>query len=510
MTHFIKDKLARAISLPWYPLIFSLNPILVLLLINVGQVKVNQALRPALASILFTLGLYALVLLFLRNLYRAAFLATFLLILFFSYGHFRIFLAANFPNNGLTDRLIFLWLVLAFFFGWCAVRPKNRFKDSVEMVNVLSLGLVLSLLVQILWENPRGNAYSLGAKNAPIQEQLVMPEKPQDVYYIILDSYGRKDLLLESYEFDNSLFATSLLERGFFIAECSQSNYARTELSLGSSLNMAYLQGLDPAFVPESRNRPVLWNALKHSAVRYNFEKLGYRTVAFATGFEWNEVEDADYFLVPHYTSSMTEFETLFLNTTLGFHAREWGLINTDEFFARNYRNRTLFVFEQIETIASNPEPTFSYIHIMSPHPPFVFGLDGEPTDPADFWDRRHEYTRESYARGYQNQLQFLNKKLISAIDTILSESDVPPIIVLQGDHGPWFQPDANRFKIFNAYYLSGDNAKLYSEISPVNTFRVIFDEYFGGKYGLLPDVSYLSPVPNLFEFSEISVPCVQ
>ena len=33
----------------------------------------------------------------------------------------------------------------------------------------------------------------------------------------------------------------------------------------------------------------------------------------------------------------------------------------------------------------------------------------------------------------------------------------------------------------------------LYSKITPVNTFRLILDTYFGSDYGLLEDVSYFS-----------------
>jgi len=78
----------------------------------------------------------------------------------------------------------------------------------------------------------------------------------------------------------------------------------------------------------------------------------------------------------------------------------------------------------------------------------------------------------------------------------------------LQGDHGPWLQPKEKRFWILNAYYLPGHNDELYSTISPVNTFRLIFDAYFGGKYDILPNISYFSPVPNLYEFSEVPNSC--
>jgi hypothetical protein len=137
-----------------------------------------------------------------------------------------------------------------------------------------------------------------------------------------------------------------------------------------------------------------------------------------------------------------------------------------------------------------------------------VFGPDGEPTHPADFWNEKQQYPAKLYAQGYQNQLTFLNKKMIEAVDTILANSDTPPIIVLQGDHGPWLQSREKRMWILNAYHLPGQADKLYPQISPVNTFRLIFNSYFGGQYGLLEDVSYFSPVPKLYEFSEVPNKC--
>jgi hypothetical protein len=272
---------------------------------------------------------------------------------------------------------------------------------------------------------------------------------------------------------------------------------------------LSYLQDLDPAFKPDSIKRRILWDSLKYSAVRYNFESMGYKTVAFATGFAWSELDDADvFFTPPPFSAGMTEFETLFMNTTLALHARDLGWLDADAIMGQNFRDRTLLVFDSMDDIARNPEPTFAFIHVISPHPPFVFGPQGEHTDPARFWNQDREYPSSLYAEGYQNQLTFLNQKVLEAVDTLLAESKTPPIIILQGDHGPWLQPKDRRFWILNAYYLPGHEDRLFPNISPVNTFRTIFDAYFGGNYDMLPDVTYFSPVPKLYDFSEVKNSC--
>jgi hypothetical protein len=104
----------------------------------------------------------------------------------------------------------------------------------------------------------------------------------------------------------------------------------------------------------------------------------------------------------------------------------------------------------------------------------------------------------------------YINRRMLEAVDTILSNSGTPPIIVIQGDHGPWLQTREKRFWILNAYYLPDRNDELYPSISPVNTFRLVFNSYFGGQYEMLEDVSYFSPVPKLYEFSKVAYPCTQ
>jgi hypothetical protein len=506
----IKSSLGRWFAAPWYPFAFSLYPGLALLSTNLGQVDASAGVRVLLASLAFGAILYLLFGLILRQAHRAALLATLWMALFFSYGHVYNLIKEKYPDFNSTPWLLSAWGVLALVFIWWITRPKLDFSAAALSLNVVTLGLVLMSGGQVLFGSTPASSHKAAAEFAPIQD-LTPPEGQPlpDVYYFILDSYGRDDLLKSAYGYDNSAFIKGLNERGFYVAECSQSNYVRTEISLGSSLNMQYLQDLDSKFTPDSEGRGRLWDSLKHSAARYDFESLGYKTVDFATGFAWNELRDADYFYSPPPLSSgLSEFEGLFLRTTLARYAEELGWVDSDAVMGQGFRDRFNNVFDSLDDLAGNPEPTFAYIHLISPHPPFVFGPDGEPTSPPDFWNDQRMYPADLYAKGYQNQLTHLNAKMLEGIDTILKNSDTPPIIVIQGDHGPWLQPKNKRMWILNAYYLPGHNDKLYSTITPVNTFRLILDTYFGGDYPLLKDVSYFSPVPKLYQFSEIPNTC--
>jgi hypothetical protein len=272
---------------------------------------------------------------------------------------------------------------------------------------------------------------------------------------------------------------------------------------------MQYLQELSDKFSPDSTKRSLLWDSLRHSAVRYNFESMGYETVNFDTGFEWLNIKDSDHFMSPPAISSgMTEFEGLFLRTTLARYAQDWGWVDPDYLLGVGFRDRFNFVFNSIDGITKMPEPTYSYIHLISPHPPFVFDPNGNPTYPPDFWNDQRMYPANLYEKGYVNQLQHLNKKMLEAVDTILNNSKVPPIIIIEGDHGPWLQPNDKRMWNLTAIYFPDHNDKLYARITPVNIFRLVFDTYFGGKYDTLKDVSYFSPVPDLYNFSVVPSTC--
>jgi hypothetical protein len=333
------------------------------------------------------------------------------------------------------------------------------------------------------------------------------PEDLPDIYYIILDEYGRSDVLRSSYGIDNTRFLAELQDLGFMVADCSQSNYAQTEMSLASSLNFNYLDDLAASFTPGTNNDALLISLIKNSASQRILKQLGYQTVAFATGYQWTELENVDHYFSPGGYWTVNEFETLIIRSSAGLIFLDAGIINVDQSSVESVRARTLFALDKLGSLSSVPRPKFVFAHLVIPHRPFVFGPKGETTLIGPLSSER-EYTFEEFRLGYSNQVTYVGNRITDVVSKILAGSEFPPIIIIQGDHGPGYSSNQDRMGILNAYYLPGLDPILYDSISPVNTFRMIFTEYFHGELEFLKDVSYFSVYDSPYEFKVIPNDC--
>jgi len=496
-------------SFPWHAFLFAVYPILALLANNIIQVVPEVVWEPLAVSVASAGILLVLLWLVFRDWQRAALLTTILLVLFFSYGHVYTLLKAIQVSGFFLFRhrtLIPLWAVLAGLGILWTRRKKWNPQNITTILNIIGLGLLAFPIIQISTSVWRQQA---AFQNIPASYELsngqpLVKNRP-DIYYIILDAYGRSDRLQELYQYDNSAFLASLEEMGFYVADCSQSNYAQTELSLASSLNFNYLEALSDEIVPTSDDRSPLWPLIKYSTLRQFLELQEYKVVAFETGYYWTQLEDADLYLTPLSSGwQLNEFDYLLIRSTAGRILFDVPGPSVTDSSSELARRRTTSALAQLAEMPSINGTKFVFAHLVIPHPPFVFGPNGESLIALTLEDM----SSEDYARGYIDQTIYINAEIERLVAKIIARSPTPPIIIIQGDHGPTLAVGAGRMDILNAYYLPGVEAPLYESISPVNTFRVVLNTYFGQDLPLLPDVSRYSTYEAPYDFQEIPNIC--
>jgi len=183
------------------------------------------------------------------------------------------------------------------------------------------------------------------------------------------------------------------------------------------------------------------------------------------------------------------------------------------------HRARILGTFELLRDISTRPESTYTFTHINSPHPPYVFSENGKLATKTKFnLDGDVWLEKENYL----NQLKYINKEVTKTIDEIQKNSDSKAIIAIYSDHGTassfygeeggWDNPSDENIKErmgnFSALFLPpSDNVKNepYNGITPVNFFRLIFNNYFGESNELLPDKNFFSGYTNSQDYFEIT-----
>jgi len=490
-----------------HPLLFAIYPILYLYASNVDLLSFSETLVPLAVTVGMTIVLFLALRLLLKDGTKAGILTSAILILFFSYGH--VCKALELRDVAIyhkaLDRhgsLLRVWGALFLLAILVVVKKGSHLRTITTYLNVVGALLIAMPLVTIGIYTVKHARVGPPGDTPENQIQFEATERLPDIYYIILDMYARADILRDAYDYDNSEFIEHLTDKGFYVASGSRSNYMLTYLSLASSLNMEYLNYLSEEPGVESTDRTIPYSMIVDNRVWRTLKGAGYRFVHFASGWgptDHNRLADINY-----QPGVLNDFRTMLLETTM---------LNpiVSPRGAAQKRARTLFTFEMIGKISQMEGPTFVFAHLMVPHPPFVFDRNCDPGPHTKGIWVGEPFTRS----GYVDQLICVNKMVEALVDEILARSELPPIIILQADHGPesttaeWDPPteafSRERMGIFNAFYLPGDGrSQLYASITPVNSFRLIFDFYFGTNLGLLEDKSYFSNHGHPYEFIEV------
>ncbi|OQX62502.1 MAG: hypothetical protein B6I38_03620 [Anaerolineaceae bacterium 4572_5.1] len=519
---------------PWHILFFALYPVATLLSINITEITISDSYRALYFSLFLALFLLFFLRLIVRDWVKASLLTTFYLIVFFSYGHFYTLLKEIKIGSFVLGRhSVFLpaWGILAVIGSWWLLfrlQDHSGFSKGLNLVGLVLLLIPIFLILNHQLQSISGSQVSTGVE----LEDLEFEGEPPDIYYIILDQYARADVFQKKYGYDNSSFINKLEEMGFYVAEKSTSNYHSTLLSLSSSLNMDYLDWLQDIYDADTNTNDPFGELISENQVFKILREEGYQLVAFKSGVYRTELRNADHFIqsntIPADLATvewpLNTFENLYLETTLARVIFDMRLIVKEEEIKpieidyELHRIEILYTLSHLGDFADQEGSYIIFAHVLAPHAPFVFGPNGEKIEhdePFSHSPLGYNVGSEEYTQMYLDQTTYLNTLVLDAVENILENSTTPPIIIIQGDHGTagYAQkkdiPDLNmqeRHAILNAYYFPNkETTPLYPTISPVNTFRILFNTYFGSEYELLPDKNYFNPSQRQFDYIDVT-----
>jgi len=498
--------------IPFHPPLIAAFPVLSLYSANMALVPLGDLWRPLAISIALSIFVWGVVGLVFRNVARGAAIASASMAGVFLYGRI-----VGPPSNTTPMLELGLYVLLASLLLFVFGRRWKQGDWQTPTLNLLGSALVLVTLASIVFGVAAENRHIAEIAHRKNASDSVVWRNVPDVFYILVDGYGRQDQLKRVFGYDNSAFVAELEKRGFFVANKSHSNYCQTELSLASSLNAELVQSLLPRMVVTDADRAPLDDLVNDSFVANTFKSHGYRTFAVTSGFPAFQMTKADEWL--HSPIKTTLFEDAVLQLTPFGSVN--GLGGSSMFDQR--RQYLLGAFDNLQALARpSSTPRFVFAHILMPHPPFVLGADGTPAQthhPFGFWDGSHFYeyggTRAEYKSGYVGQVEYLNSRLLSIVDAIQGDAKTPPIILIQGDHGSKLGLDQERLDRTDIEECFGNlsalnvpdsvRKQLDDAITPVNSFRLILSDLFGAGLQRLQDKSWYSSFSTPYQFVDVT-----
>jgi len=466
-----------------YPFLFSLYPVLFLYLRNIREVALIQALWAAAASLGIAGAGWFLTRLFSGHHEKRALILFLFLLLFHFYGlYYALVEGWLFELTPIAAHaLAFTLPGAAWIFLTCRVCRSQR--------SMAALGRALSAAVLLLlaWNSAgicihHARLFFSPQRVKQAQNQILpaTPSARPDIYCFVLDEFAAPEALLNRFGYDNPDFADGLRRMGFFVAEQSRSRFALTEPAIAAILNLGETAGGEDPFLRVRRN-----------FVAAFLKGRGYRVVDFASqrSLFMDAADRRHYYRLARASIFFDDFyRSLFERSLLRLLPDHWRRRKTD--LTRYYRERILRVFSELPAEVKSPGPKFVFVHLFSPHEPFVFAADGGPVAAGNIWN----HADPGY---YLGQYAYISRRMREAAAMILRDSPAPPVILIQSDHGyrgsrrpgqgaRAISPGEMRH-VFNALYLPGVvRAAIDRALSPENNFRLVFNSYFGTSYPLL------------------------
>jgi hypothetical protein len=492
-----------------HPVLFAAYPVLFLWSQNVAEADPAEVVPPLLLVTGAAAVLTVLLGLVFRDVRRAALALTPIVIGMLVYGHAaRVGASLHVPallQQAAWGTIVVVGVVLAVRLSAARIQ-----RVGLALTRIAAILVAITLVVIVPAQLTGGNAAAATTDGAALATTTSAPRR--DVYWFIFDRYGSDRSLELQYGLHNDL-TPWLRERGFTVPG-SYANYVKTSLSLSTTMQMTHLASMPGLPGPGEHSHAFIYAQIRSSRVARQFKALGYRYVNI--GSWWSPTRSSPLADENVHTPGPSEFaRSLIEASAVPALLRRAGV--TVDARERHWEN-SVFGLDAALGVQSEPGPKFVFAHILMPHPPYVFAADGT------FRTRRASLgvPRETL---FADQLSYANSRIRQIIDRLLAVPEAErPIIILQADEGPempqytststttwdWTRASTEeleiKFGILNAWYVPGDRpVGLYPGQTSINTFPLLFRDYFGLDYDLLPDRVFASRKYNL-PYDEIEI----
>ncbi len=512
-------QLARPVA---YPSLAALYVVLVLATSNSGElIYWSDLIWPTTIAIVVALLGTVLGLLVTEEPHAAGLVALVTLLVFSWYGY-----AAGGLYSTLAGDIAVRWEPVLF--GALVTAPLafalllRRLQPALAGLTrwlTVALGLLLAynaaLLCLDLFRPPPASAT---AEHIP--EATARSGRLPDIYLIVPDKYTGSAMLHSQVGFDNRRIVAALQKRGFVVPKAARANYFHTFLALSAMLNLRYLDDYPERFGADGLPQEAFPD-VEYNRVARLLRARGYRFAFFPTAYgATRQNREADIQL-PEPSDIQPEFALAWRRTTMlpFLHQASCAVLGCTVDPAGYVPETAALVdwkFHQIARVAVPDRPTFVLAHLMVPHEPYMYGPRCEHRTP--YWPSADDAEHWPRARlAYLDQIRCVNQKLLQLVDAIRENSSVPPVILIQSDHGhgrlgrQWpllhevsSSQVAERSSVFAAYSIPGLSEIVPDTITPVNAMRLALRTSLGADLPPLPDRTYWSTVKSPYDFTRI------
>lgn len=354
-----------------------------------------------------------------------------------------------------------------------SVIAATRFKLNKAMP-IITIIVVVAIIVSI------GQAFAktIQASATPIQSEpaIVLDKDYQpDIYFIVPDRLTSPQGLRDTGD-DPSSFVQQLEDMGFYVRDNGLSNdlqsrnhkqgdVTRTTRFIASVLNFSDTTDLDIAHNTAASKMWTPGIPMVLQANGYTYYHIGswYMETMVSRVANYSYVYH-DFGFLDYFTKD--EFVTAIIDRSYLRYLNAFVLKQRND---DTNRARLWYQLDSVIDTTTKASPKFVFVHLIMPHPPFIFTADGQPQNTEG----------KSLQQLYLEQAQFTESYLLEMVKAIPKDA----IVIIQADEGMNFDQNLeenekltdNQFEgVMTAWHIPNCNSQDLEGIRHTEILRFI------------------------------------